>query len=1069
MGLYSFDRLNWWNKDALNEVFTHNSWHTPTHMGYVDIFHSGYFSTPWFSKEVRFLEYLEKLEWNLPKGYKIEDPLPIQNDLGATKTISKDPGSTSSKIIHNIADIYDLAFVGPGNPSAGKWQLPDDYWRLTMRGRMKATRAAKIGNSTMTRVATWRKPGPGGTATTNARDVTLIYNGEGTLLDINPKIITAYGPTVKNPVLTMTNPNSYAMNDVYFYIDGNVKDVKLKDVSSNTTYNGQGINNCWVKVSSFASGDSKSFEMTYTYNGKATCDDDTVVVYTASGFDLSWTPNYSNPIDLTDELHVGYSDEFIIKTAPATVGGSITSSKDTVPHESAGDYQIKASFNTLSSGGALKNPEMIFTVPKGQYYVANSVRLEYPVGTLIAAPGIEAALAAIGAGTETTDRTITLKLADAKGNDILIPGNLDPTATPADLTASIVLTMKASCETEIFETLQYEGEISGTSACNATATGNGTKIVSPVLYPDVSYNYIFDDIATTTASGVRAFNEVQTQDTILLTVKKIVGTVNNMIPTDSLEILMPEELDLDGTSIYYEGVASMSAITGTTGTVGHNSVTSGVRKLQFQMPIAAYNAATNKGVGDNVTYKIPVKYTPNGQTRAANPVDSIISDIYSLVYFGTCPPVRASVGDGKDSVALMTADSIPYIVYVADTADLEITSNGFTGSWYPDKTSGTVLSTSNPWLFTPTDTLATGDTTFYFSSIVDGHDYGRLPYPVKIYIHPWFIQDLDTFNYVCEDEDSLFVRAGGMDVKYQWYYDLTTPITGATDTFYVASLPGWYHVLVTDSVGETISSDTMDVYFNVVPVFTKDLPDKVKECNKWGYNLNIETTGKHLLYQWYRDGVEIPGANSDSYYALSNDSSAFFRVTVKTLCGDSIVSNQCFVDFCDGKYPVDIKREVTIIAPATIDTDPGEGIHYVQSQDNFVFTVNVHDGFSLEYVNITTDDPIWTDQGGIIKEAISENEMKVTIRTVTKPLIVTVSGISPVDNEEIENGVSQAWAHNGKIYIKTTEAQTVYVFTTMGHLYMHEKVEEGTTSFKAEPGVYFIKFNNGYSGKVFVK
>lgn len=1071
MGLYNLDRLNWWSHDGRNEVFPNNTVKNIS-LGYVDIFHSGRFVTPWFSKEVRFHEYLEKLEWNLPKGYKLNPSVTFtatatSNALSAS--LNEDGSSTTLQKIHNVGTLYDLTYNGSGTVAPGKFQLPDDFWRLNLSGGMQATRAAKIGNSTMTRIATWRKPGGG--ATTSLLTVTLIYNGEGTLLEIAPKTITAYGPTVKNPVLTITNPNSYTMQDVYFYLDGNIKNVILKDADGGLTYNGQGIDKRWVKIPNLVSGGSKSYEMTYDYNGKSTCTNDTIVVYTASGFNAAWSPNTSIALDLTDDLHVGYSDEFIIKTAPATVSGSITSSKDTIPHESAGDYKIKASFNTLNSNGALKNPEMIFTVPVGQYYVSGSAQIEFPVGSFTNVPPAMNAdlVAAFGPGTETVDRTYTLKLADANGGDILIPGNLDPTATINDFTASIVLTMKASCDTEILGSLQYKGEISGTSACNAAATGNGTKIVSPVIYPDVSYNYLFDDITTTTTSGVRAFNEIQTQDTILLTVKKITGTVNNMIPTDSIEILMPEELDLDGNSIYYEGTGSMSAITGTSDVIGDNTITSGVRTLQFPMPIAAYNGATNKGVGDNVTYKIPVKYTPNGQSRAANPVDSIISDIYSQAIFGTCPPVKVSVGHGKDSVALMTADSIPYIVYVADTAELKITSNGFGGSWYSDQTSPIVLSTDNPWLHTPTDTFALGDTTYYFSSIVDGHDYGRLPYPLKIYIHPWFIQNLDTFNYVCEEEDSLFIRAGGMDLKYQWYHNLTTPITGATDTFYVASVDGKYHVLVTDSVGETISSDTMNFFFNEVPVFTENLPDKVKECDKWGYNLKIETTGHHLLYQWYRNGVKIPGANEDSYYALSNDSSAYFRVSVKTLCGDSMMSNQCFVDFCDGKYPVNINREVRLIAPETIETDPKAGIHQVQSQTDFVFMINVKDGYSLEYIKITTDDPIWTNEGGIVKKMISDNKMQVSIRTITKPLIVTVSGISPVSNEEMDNDLSKAWAHNGKIYIKATEDETIYVFTTMGHLYMKEKVKEGISSFNAEPGVYFIKFNSGYSGKVFVK
>ena len=158
-----------------------------------------------------------------------------------------------------------------------------------------------------------------------------------------------------------------------------------------------------------------------------------------------------------------------------------------------------------------------------------------------------------------------------------------------------------------------------------------------------------------------------------------------------------------------------------------------------------------------------------------------------------------------------------------------------------------------------------------------------------------------------------------------------------------------------------------------------------------------------------------------------------------------------------------------MIAPNSVETNPGVGIHQVQSQTDFEFIVSVKDGYSMEDITIETDDPIWTDNGGIVKEVISENSIKVSILTVTKPLIVTVSGISPVSNDDVSEDISKAWAHNGKIYVKTTESQIISVYTTMGHLYKQEKVEEGITSFKAEPGVYFIKFDNGYTGKVFIK
>ncbi|WP_185711616.1 hypothetical protein, partial [Tannerella forsythia] len=123
-------------------------------------------------------------------------------------------------------------------------------------------------------------------------------------------------------------------------------------------------------------------------------------------------------------------------------------------------------------------------------------------------------------------------------------------------------------------------------------------------------------------------------------------------------------------------------------------------------------------------------------------------------------------------------------------------------------------------------------------------------------------------------------------------------IAGATDTSLIVRKPGRYHVEITDTVPETVSSDTMEVYFREIPTFIKNLPLRARECDDWRYLLSVETTGKFMTYQWYRNGLPIPGATKSSYYALAKDSSAFFRVSVKNPCGDSIVSNQCYLSFC---------------------------------------------------------------------------------------------------------------------------------------------------------------------------
>ncbi len=101
---------------------------------------------------------------------------------------------------------------------------------------------------------------------------------------------------------------------------------------------------------------------------------------------------------------------------------------------------------------------------------------------------------------------------------------------------------------------------------------------------------------------------------------------------------------------------------------------------------------------------------------------------------------------------------------------------------------------------------------------------------------------------------------------------------------------------------------------------------------------------------------------------------------------------------------------------------------------------------------------------------LSDSTMKVRIRTVTRNLKVTLSGVSPVSNEEIADYTSKVWAHKDKLYVETDRPETVYVFTTMGHLYRRESIQAGLTVFdNMKSGIYFVKFGNGQSAKVLVE
>lgn len=297
-------------------------------------------------------------------------------------------------------------------------------------------------------------------------------------------------------------------------------------------------------------------------------------------------------------------------------------------------------------------------------------------------------------------------------------------------------------------------------------------------------------------------------------------------------------------------------------------------------------------------------------------------------------------------------------------------------------------------------------------------------------------------------------------------------IAGATDTFFVVTQPGKYHVMVKDTVTppNIISSDTMNVYFREFPVITKDLKAPRRDCDRLSYVLEVGTQGHHLLYQWYRNGLPIPGAHQRSYRALAKDSSGFYRVTVKNICGDSISSRQCYISFCDEKIS-GIGRRIELIVPNTAETTPpANGLIYVNSRQDFVFTIKARKGYSVKYMTITTDSPIWTEfSGGIQRTMLSDSVVQVRIQTVTRDLKVTVSGITPLANTNITEQPQKAWAHKGKLYVETERNETVYIYTVTGQLYKREDAQAGLNVFDLESGYYIIRLASGYSGKVFIE
>ncbi len=109
-------------------------------------------------------------------------------------------------------------------------------------------------------------------------------------------------------------------------------------------------------------------------------------------------------------------------------------------------------------------------------------------------------------------------------------------------------------------------------------------------------------------------------------------------------------------------------------------------------------------------------------------------------------------------------------------------------------------------------------------------------------------------------------------VNYQWFSGATV-LSGATNATFYATLPGVYHVVISNTcTSDTVGNST--IVAAPTPVVSVAGP------------LTL-TTGTFASYQWFKDGVAIPGATHQSYVYSSNGT---YSVRVTDANGCAVMS-----------------------------------------------------------------------------------------------------------------------------------------------------------------------------------
>jgi hypothetical protein len=108
----------------------------------------------------------------------------------------------------------------------------------------------------------------------------------------------------------------------------------------------------------------------------------------------------------------------------------------------------------------------------------------------------------------------------------------------------------------------------------------------------------------------------------------------------------------------------------------------------------------------------------------------------------------------------------------------------------------------------------------------------------------------------------LRVEADGDGLRYQWYRD-GGAIAGATSSRYAASAAGAYAVMVSNAAGQA-SSSLARISVGAVagaPAITAG-PRSLSVNSGTGASFSVAADGAGLSYQWYKDGVALPGATA---------------------------------------------------------------------------------------------------------------------------------------------------------------------------------------------------------------
>lgn len=242
------------------------------------------------------------------------------------------------------------------------------------------------------------------------------------------------------------------------------------------------------------------------------------------------------------------------------------------------------------------------------------------------------------------------------------------------------------------------------------------------------------------------------------------------------------------------------------------------------------------------------------------------------------------------------------------------------------------------------------------------------------------------------------------------------------------------------------------------PFFRKNGFDKEGDMVAGDYELYTSSPGIDKGNKVYAYGISVLMGIDLSLLTGEQRTSLLYDLNMKERIGNDKVDMGAY-EFGASSINPEIKRMVRLPSVEGMTTDPPAGENFVRSHHDFVFTITAEPGYSLRYLDVKTGIPLRDKEGIRIEKYEDANKdanenAKITILQVTEPLDITINGINPVSNTEIDN--RKVWSHGDELYIKTEKEADLSIYEMNGYLYMQRKVKEPETVILLDRGVYTV-------------